>query len=608
MRPRLVLAVGLGVIALVALGAWLLVPARRPLPEGGLLQTVQSGDLSVTVQLDQERPGTRTVDVLVRDAAGRPVDAREVRLTFQMRTMDMGVVSSETTKIDQGHFQARGPFFTMAGEWDILAAVRLEGREGITPRFTFPIAVEGEAAGPVNPLPGGPETVSAGRLVYQSNCVACHGPSGRGDGPAGLSLQPRPSDFAQHMLAGLHTDGQIFLWIKNGYPNTAMPAWGGRLSDEQIWQLVHYLRTFAPVSVAAGPTQGGAARTPLPTLDAAGPTRMVWPTPPPEIPTATPPPVPDSQEPLPPLVFAREGNLWRSVGDGSEPTQLTKVDGGSYVQYPAVSPDGRQIAYVVVTEPPPTATLPLPTSALYLMDADGSNQRTLWKPEQGQLSMPNWSPDGKALYLAANGVKPSRSGSGELEQIQVVRLDLASGEQRELAIGAIDPNLTRDGGALTFVKFAPEGTMSVQVARSDGSAVRTVIDGKGFEGFYAPRFTPDGRQVVVAAIGGPATDERGVPLPPAGQSPLDRLLGLLEPPAAQAHGAPWDLWVANVDGSGLRRLTTLYEDLPMAAFSPDGRTAVVMGANGMYLMSADGSNLRRISPMGDHGGLDWAGK
>lgn len=602
MRPRLVIAVGLGLVALVLLGTWLLVPAQTPLPPGGLEQTVQEGDLQITMRLDRDRPGTRTVDVLVRDSAGRPVDAREVRLSFQMRTMDMGLLTSEATKLDQGHFQARGPFFSMAGEWDILTAIRLDGQRGIAPRFTFPIAVEGEVAGAVNPLPANPETVSAGRLVYQSNCVPCHGESGRGDGPAGLSLQPRPSDFSQHMLPGQHTDGQVFLWIKNGYPNTAMPAWGGRLSDTEIWQLVHYLRSFAPVAVAGGPTAPG---QPLPTLAVSGPTARVWPTPVPETPVPTAD-IRDVAEPLPALVFPREGDLWRSAGDGSPPVRLTQVDEKSYVEYPAVSPDGRQIAYIVVTEPAPTATLPLPTSALYLMDADGANQRPLWRPAQGQLSMPSWSPDGAAIYLAANGVKPSKSGSGEMEQIQVVRLDLGSAAQQELAVGAIDPNLARDGSALTFLKFGTDIWMSVQVARPDGSGVRTVISGKGFEGFYAPRFTPDGRRIVVAAIGGPETDEHGLPRAPAARSPLERLLGLLDPPAAEAHGQPWDLWEVHVDGSGLRRLTWLYEDLPMAAFSPDGTTMAVMAANGLYLMDADGANQRRISRAGDHGGLDWA--
>ena len=64
------------------------------------------------------------------------------------------------------------------------------------------------------------------------------------------------------------------------------------------------------------------------------------------------------------------------------------------------------------------------------------------------------------------------------------------------------------------------------------------------------------------------------------------------PATAEAHGLPWDLWVVNTDGSGLRRLTQIYEDLPMAAFSPDGAQIAVMAAGGFYLMDSDGGNVR----------------
>ena len=70
------------------------------------------------------------------------------------------------------------------------------------------------------------------------------------------------------------------------------------------------------------------------------------------------------------------------------------------------------------------------------------------------------------------------------------------------------------------------------------------------------------RRGLLYNLGGVGRSRASVP------SPLDRLLGLFEPPTAEAHGLPWDLWLINSDGSGLRRLTSFYEDLPMAAFSP----------------------------------------
>jgi tricorn protease-like protein len=65
--------------------------------------------------------------------------------------------------------------------------------------------------------------------------------------------------------------------------------------------------------------------------------------------------------------------------------------------------------------------------------------------------------------------------------------------------------------------------------------------------------------------------------------------------------------MVNTDGTGLRRLPMAREDTPMVAFAPDGSRIVMMGAGGIYLMDADGSNMRRIDPLGDHGGLAWRG-
>jgi Tol biopolymer transport system component len=315
--------------------------------------------------------------------------------------------------------------------------------------------------------------------------------------------------------------------------------------------------------------------------------------------------VPNVREPLPPLIFVRQGNLWRSEGSQAPLRQLTNNAADSFAQNPAISPDGKQVAYVTLIQPSPTAELPVPTSALFVINIDGSGSRQVWKPAEGLLGIPAWAPDGRAVYVAANGVK-SIGGASD-RQLQIVRVDLASGATQSVLDNALDPTFSRDGRRMAFLQLGQDGfTMSLVSANADGSGAQVLIDGKQFQGFYAPRFSPDGKQLVVAAIGGPQMDGQGNPIPPpGGATPLERLLALLAPATAEAHGLPWDLWMINVDGSGLRRLTEFYEDLPMAVFSPDGKQLAVMGAGGIYLLDADGANLRRIDPVGDHGGLDW---
>jgi copper transport protein len=100
--------------------------------------------------------------------------------------------------------------------------------------------------GLVNPIPPSSASVSAGQNLFAARCAGCHGLTGKGDGPAGLAMRPRPADLTQHAIPGVHTDAQLFQWISQGYPGTQMPAFRSILSDTDRWNLVNFIRTFAP--------------------------------------------------------------------------------------------------------------------------------------------------------------------------------------------------------------------------------------------------------------------------------------------------------------------------------------------------------------------------
>ena len=86
--------------------------------------------------------------------------------------------------------------------------------------------------------------IEAGKQAYQINCSSCHGEKGMGDGPVSASLNPKPEPLAVN--ADQLSDGYLFWRISEGGAGqsftSAMPAWKSILKEEQIWQVIAYLR------------------------------------------------------------------------------------------------------------------------------------------------------------------------------------------------------------------------------------------------------------------------------------------------------------------------------------------------------------------------------
>ena len=100
--------------------------------------------------------------------------------------------------------------------------------------------IPAEYAGKTNPL--GTDAAVEGAKVFQVNCEACHGPQGHGDGPAGVVLDPQPRNLPE--LAAQVEDDYLFWRVSTGKPGTSMAPLGGILTDEQIWQVVTFIRTL----------------------------------------------------------------------------------------------------------------------------------------------------------------------------------------------------------------------------------------------------------------------------------------------------------------------------------------------------------------------------
>jgi copper transport protein len=123
-----------------------------------------------------------------------------------------------------------------------------------------------------SPIPADMASITRGKDVFEANCAVCHGATGRGDGPAAGTLNPSnppPADF-QSAHARSHYDGEFFNWIQSGKFNTAMPAFGDKLSDTDIWNVINYIRWMQqnPDAVTGAGTPVGAPATTSPVAGA----------------------------------------------------------------------------------------------------------------------------------------------------------------------------------------------------------------------------------------------------------------------------------------------------------------------------------------------------
>ena len=92
-----------------------------------------------------------------------------------------------------------------------------------------------------NPVAAGDASTKAGLALYTKNCASCHGRAGLGDGVKARSLKTFPGDFSKADFQK-QSDGDLFYKTKAG--RDEMPKYEGKLTDDDIWNIVNYMRTL----------------------------------------------------------------------------------------------------------------------------------------------------------------------------------------------------------------------------------------------------------------------------------------------------------------------------------------------------------------------------
>ena len=99
-----------------------------------------------------------------------------------------------------------------------------------------------EAKAVENPVPADDKIIAEGETLYQRNCRMCHGEAGKGDGPATARIKPAPPDITTAEAQDRMTDGELFYKITVG--KRPMREFESKLSEEERWNVVHFLRTL----------------------------------------------------------------------------------------------------------------------------------------------------------------------------------------------------------------------------------------------------------------------------------------------------------------------------------------------------------------------------
>jgi Tol biopolymer transport system component len=157
------------------------------------------------------------------------------------------------------------------------------------------------------------------------------------------------------------------------------------------------------------------------------------------------------------------GQIWKSKADGSDPNQLTSLQG--YAGTAHWSPDGRSIAFDY---------RPGPHGQIFIMDAEGRRQQAV-AANEFDLVVPSWSRDGTAIYFCSN-----RTG-----RYEVWKKNLTTGLEMQITHhGGFAPSESYDGSTLYYTRFDGAGIWSMPV---QGGDERKVTDAPhlGYWGHFA---------------------------------------------------------------------------------------------------------------------------
>ncbi|MCM3880238.1 MAG: cytochrome c [Vicinamibacterales bacterium] len=121
------------------------------------------------------------------------------------------------------------------------------GMTGLLALFCMTAVYAGQAKPAAPAAKASPESIANGEALFKRSCQTCHGPAGKGDGPAAKTLKGKLPDLSDKAVMAKLTDPAIHELVSNGKKSEIgnMPAMAKRLKPEEITDIVNYVRTLA---------------------------------------------------------------------------------------------------------------------------------------------------------------------------------------------------------------------------------------------------------------------------------------------------------------------------------------------------------------------------
>lgn len=290
------------------------------------------------------------------------------------------------------------------------------------------------------------------------------------------------------------------------------------------------------------------------------------------------------------LLASQEGLERMTVGGGRK--AILNWDDQSYPLDPALSPDHSRIAFGLQLPARASAGGGIDFGAdLYVARVDGEAPQRLAKHALVAefLRTPAWLSNSELLYTYRG-----RTADG-VADLHIDRLDLSSGRTSRFIENGVDAAVSNDGTEIVYVAVDPltqEESLAVASAVIGDRQILVTAE-NNLALFSSAVFSPDGSTIAFAAV------DLSAPLP-GGRPAIPTASG-----AYAAHPFAQDVWTINADGSGLRRLAEIAENMPSLTWSGDGKALYALGPGSLWRIDPTTGRAEQIAPGIPLGQIVW---